>query len=63
MRIRIAATSLATLAFALVGAGSANAVTTGFCEQHGGIAIGIQDGTWWCVGGFGDGQQILFPRT
>ncbi|GGK66836.1 hypothetical protein [Nocardia camponoti] len=58
--MRLVIIAATTLALLLLGLGRAEAVTTGFCEQHGGLSLGMQDGSWWCVGGLGDGQQILF---
>jgi hypothetical protein len=34
-------------------------VRLGDCHSAGGISVHHADGTYWCVGGFYDGQRIL----
>ncbi|MGN2638707.1 hypothetical protein ACTD5D_21540 [Nocardia takedensis] len=56
---RTAAMAVAAAAVSLAGTGQAAAITAQWCEDEGGIAILEQSGIWTCLGGMGDGLQIL----
>ncbi|WP_156370831.1 hypothetical protein [Nocardia arizonensis] len=56
---RTAAMAVAAAAVSMAGTGQAAAITAQWCEDEGGIAILEQNGTWTCIGGIGNGLQIL----